>query len=189
MPEVIKKAQPCMFKYVPPVVDESTAAAAVAAAEAQDAKELEEAAGEADSADAAGGNGTSLSAGVAGAVVSVDADGEAKKRKRIQPTSIASLDAAGSSSTDGVSALPTPPQNASDGAAVVTSSASTETTLTSATAVKIKKRIAPQLLPADTTSATPAATAATIGLNEAVSSVADGNTADAPMEIDCAEQC
>ena len=183
MPEVIKKAQPCMFKYVPPVVDETTAAAAVAAADAQDAKELEEAAGEVDSADAAGANGTSLSASAAGAVVSADADGEAKKRKRIQPTSIASLDAAGSSA-DVASALPTPPQSTSVGAAAGTSSAGTEPTSTAA--VKIKKRIAPQLLPADTTSATPAAT---VGLNEAVSSVAVGNTADAPMEIDCAEQC
>ena len=136
-----------MFKYVPPVVDESTAAAAIAAAEAQDAKDLEEAAGEVDSADAAGANGVSLSAGVAGAVVSADADGEGKKRKRIQPTSIASLDVTSFSSADGASALPTPPQSTSVGAVEASSSVRNGAILPSATVSKIQKRIAPQRVP------------------------------------------
>jgi len=168
VPEVIKKAQPCLFKYTPPVVAEEIAGSA-----APEPLDTAEEAGAAEGADdTAGAAGSSASGGE-----------EAKKRKRIQPMSVTSEGAtpvpmatvdttsSSTSSTPVVEGgLPVPPAPGAGEAAQAAA----------APEKKVKKRIAPvQVLSAD--SAAPATISSATASTVVESSVT--GSADAPMDV------
>lgn len=184
VPEVIKRAHPCLFHYVPPVVtEEARIPSADAEAEAEAAEDAGEEAADVGVVEGTGAGAESVAQADSGATESasssVQADTaapvDAKKRKRIQPTvlsgpsacavsSFASSSTGSAAATSGSVPCGSPVKVAATAATTGDSSSTVPTSNTSGAGSEVsaekkqKKRIAPQLVQAPTTSASVAST-------------------------------
>jgi hypothetical protein len=156
VPVEIKRAQPCMFHYTPPVVE--AAASSTAAEEGQAEAGADVVKSGPNTPDHAAEPVAHAVVASAAAPVEADFAAETKKRKRIQPMVIAALGseasagASSSSSSAGSSsstAAPVVPGPEASGSATEAGDSATAGAVDSALPKAVKKRIAPQLVQTD----------------------------------------